>query len=542
MRAQHGLIVMLATQIIHQPEAARAQRAVAVLATLIFLGACGGGGGGGNSSGGGGNPPAPTTYTVGGTVSGLSGTGLVLQINSGNSLSVAAAGSFTFGSSVVSGSTYNVTVSAHPTSQRCLVSNGAGTANGNVSNVAIACRASISKFLYVPSTASGTVSAFAINADTGALTPVPGSPFPTAVPQLVTITADPADKFLFLAGGSPTTPASGTLAAYSVDSSSGILASTGTTLSYSGQPIRIAFHPSQRLLYLHTRADTVFQIYGYQYDSASGALASVNGLPIGPRSFNPAAFNASGTHYYVADFGVPPVLLDYAVDTTSGMLTLAGQFTTNGAAALIPTVGPSGSYLYLSVSIAGGVQLMKFSLAASGAVADQGEFLQVPAGFNAPSGFVFRGNFLYFLNRPAPGTTNVPNPIHGFTVGNDGALVSLPGSPFSAGGRITSLGPDPLGRYIAASNTVDGTLTLFRVDANTGALTAANGSPYQPSAGFTPGPARFERSGKFMYILEPALNLLTAYAVDVGANPLTVVGAYTLSSTPTSTVTFVGEQ
>ena len=43
---------------------------------LASLTACGGGGGGG------GTPPSPT-YTIGGTVTGLTGTGLVLQNNSG---------------------------------------------------------------------------------------------------------------------------------------------------------------------------------------------------------------------------------------------------------------------------------------------------------------------------------------------------------------------------------------------------------------------------------------------------------------------------
>jgi 6-phosphogluconolactonase (cycloisomerase 2 family) len=525
---------------IYQLEAARSSRVVAMFATLIVLSACGGGGGGGNSGAGGGNPPASSTYTVGGTVSGLSGAGLVLQMSSGNSLSIAADGSFTFGPSVAGGSTYNVSVSTHPISQRCFVSNGSGTASGNVTNVAIACRASIGKFLYVASSLSNTVAAFAINADTGALSPVPGSPFPTVVPQLVTITADPTGKFLFLAGSTVAVPASGTLAAYSVDPSSGILASTGATLTFIGQPTRIAF-PTQKLLYLHTRAASTFQIHGYQYDSASGSLAPVNGLPTGPAPLNPAVFNASGTHYYVASFGPPAGLLDYIVDATSGMLTLAGEFSRN-ASGVVPIVDPSNSYLYLSVSYAGGIGLMKFSLDAGGAVADEGELLLLPPEFRAPAGFFFKEKFLYLLNQPSIGPANAPSSIYGFTVGNEGTLVPVPGSPFSSGKRITSLGPDTAGRYIAASNSIDGTLTLFRVDANTGTLTEANGSPYSPSAGFTPGPARFERSGKFMYIVEPALSLLTAYAVDAGVNPLTVVGTYTLSSKPSSTVTFVGEQ
>jgi hypothetical protein len=93
----------------------------------------------GGSSGGGSTPPQPTTYTVGGSDSGLTGTGLVLQNNGGNSLSVSANGAFTFSNSVESGATYSVTVSTQPTDQTCTVTNGGGTATANVTSVQVAC-------------------------------------------------------------------------------------------------------------------------------------------------------------------------------------------------------------------------------------------------------------------------------------------------------------------------------------------------------------------------------------------------------------------
>ena len=82
-----------------------------------------------------------STYTIGGTVSGLSGTGLVLQDNGGNNLSVSANGSFTFSTAVATGGTYDVTVLTQPSSpaQTCTVTNGTGSATTNVTNVAVAC-------------------------------------------------------------------------------------------------------------------------------------------------------------------------------------------------------------------------------------------------------------------------------------------------------------------------------------------------------------------------------------------------------------------
>src|SRR5262249_21915097 len=81
-------------------------------------------------------------YSVGGTVSGLSGT-VVLQDNGGDNLTVSANGPFTFATALASGAAYNVTVRINPSGQTCSVSNGSGTIGwANVTNVGVACVAS----------------------------------------------------------------------------------------------------------------------------------------------------------------------------------------------------------------------------------------------------------------------------------------------------------------------------------------------------------------------------------------------------------------
>ena len=83
---------------------------------------------------------AAPTYSVGGTVSGLTGSGLVLQNNGADSLAIAADGPFTFATELTDGSAYAVTVSTQPTGQLCSVTNGSGTiATADVNNVAVSC-------------------------------------------------------------------------------------------------------------------------------------------------------------------------------------------------------------------------------------------------------------------------------------------------------------------------------------------------------------------------------------------------------------------
>ncbi len=103
------------------------------LGIALILTGCGSGGGDG---GGGGTTP---DYTIGGTVSGLSGT-LELQNNGGNDLTITADGTFTFSTALADGSGYSVAVKTQPDGQTCTVSNGSGTISGaNVTNVAVTC-------------------------------------------------------------------------------------------------------------------------------------------------------------------------------------------------------------------------------------------------------------------------------------------------------------------------------------------------------------------------------------------------------------------
>ncbi len=86
----------------------------------------------------------PLTFSVGGTVSGLTGT-VVLQDNGGDNLSVSANGAFTFATSLASGAAYNSTVATNPAGQTCTVTSGSGTiAAASVTNIAVACTTSSS--------------------------------------------------------------------------------------------------------------------------------------------------------------------------------------------------------------------------------------------------------------------------------------------------------------------------------------------------------------------------------------------------------------
>ena len=85
---------------------------------------------------------ATGTFSIGGTVSGLAGTGLVLRNNGRNDLSIGGNGSFQFSELLASGAMYDVKVATPPTNptQSCAVSNGSGTVGAaSVANITVTC-------------------------------------------------------------------------------------------------------------------------------------------------------------------------------------------------------------------------------------------------------------------------------------------------------------------------------------------------------------------------------------------------------------------
>lgn len=102
---------------------------------------------------------APATHHIGGTVTGLAGSGLVLALDGGaETLPIDADGRFAFATAVAHGDSYTVTVSAQPSqpTQHCVVVNGSGTVgDGEVTDVVVHCGAAVTY------TVGGTLSGLA---------------------------------------------------------------------------------------------------------------------------------------------------------------------------------------------------------------------------------------------------------------------------------------------------------------------------------------------------------------------------------------------
>jgi uncharacterized repeat protein (TIGR03803 family) len=123
MMRLHGAMGVLGNAVFHQ-----AHRSIVLCAFVALASGCGG------------DQRQPATYTVGGSISGLTGSGLILA-SGGQTVSPAAnATSFIFPTQLASGKSYSVMVQAQPTGETCTVSSASGTVgSADVTGIAVAC-------------------------------------------------------------------------------------------------------------------------------------------------------------------------------------------------------------------------------------------------------------------------------------------------------------------------------------------------------------------------------------------------------------------
>lgn len=145
------------------------------------------------------------TYTIGGTVTNLVGSGLVLADNTTDQLTITGTGTVQFTFKIAVSGAYSVTVVTQPSSpaQTCTVTGGSGTATANVTTVAVACTTNP-----VTATIGGTLSGLAtgdsvILEDNGgdALTLTANGPFTFKTPV-----TGPTDAYAVTVNTQPTNP------------------------------------------------------------------------------------------------------------------------------------------------------------------------------------------------------------------------------------------------------------------------------------------------------------------------------------------------
>ncbi len=403
-----------------------------------------------------------TEYRLGGSVSGLQGSGLVLQDAAAGEqarfVSISSNGSFQFGNAIESGTRYLITVKSQPVNptQTCAVTNGSGTvAESTVTNVVVDC-APITHFAYVANRLSNNISAYQINSATGALTQVQGSPFvaPGGAPQ--SVIADHSGNFLYVANG-----VSDNVSAFTI-TATGILNPIGGPVPAGSAPSSLAIDATDGYLYVANSVSN--DVSAYAINPSSGALTELPGSPF-PVGIGPVSLLAdpAGSFLYVANSGSGNVSVLQIDSSTGALKSISGSPFAAGRGAISIAIDGTGTMAYVANETAATISAYSIN-PATGAMTAIGTLpvLTDPTSLAIdPSGpYLFAANAV------------MANSIATLPINASGAL-AIGGTPASSGATPVSLAVGPSGQFLYAVSAGTNNVYIYSIDAGTGALTPA---------------------------------------------------------------------
>jgi 6-phosphogluconolactonase (cycloisomerase 2 family) len=466
------------------------------------------------------------THTIGGTVSGLSGT-LVLEDNGRDDLTLTANGPFKFPLAIPSGSVYSVTTKSATgaQSQACVFTNASGiVGNSDISNVTVACQANVSLQASVSGlSGTGLVLQNTVDGDNLAVGANGASAFATGIapgsPYSISVTAQPTNpsQTCVVANGAGTASAGSTVSVTCTTNTytvGGVV--TGLPDPNSGANLNLVFQNNNgdSITIAPTAASPVAFTFATPVASGSAYSVTVLSQPGISTTFGaPGVVQTStvcvlaGGTGTVTNANVTNVVvncvrpLGFAYVTNSGDNTISPYVIDSVTGALLPSGPPvsagtapsaaaaaNGNSLYVANSSSN-------DLSGYGIDPNTGSLTPLTGspfapGLSAPTSVASyvssAGTGLYVTNSPSGGAGS----IAAFTIGNPGtSLTNIAGSPFA-----TQLGPTAglffyggdtptFNSYYLETDSTSNTVSVYVVNANTGALAAAANSPFATGTG-----------------------------------------------------------
>ena len=416
---------------------------------------------------------SPTAYTVSVTVTGPLNGSAVLQVNDDDDLTVTNGGPFPFAKPVAKGSPYYVTLrSLQFPNQICTItgdsSTGGVTLSGDVT-VAVDCKKNTTpRFAYVANSSANTVSAYTIDANSGALTGV-GTVATGTNPYSVTV--DPSGKFAYVANNG-----SNDVSAYTIDGS-GALTPVGTVAAGT-LPSSVTVDPTGKFAYVANGFDGVGgnSVSAYKINASTGALTPVGTVATGTLPSS-VTVDPSGQFVYVANFNSNDVSA-YTINSTTGALTeMVNSPFGAGTGPGSVTVDPSGTFAY--VANWGSDDVSAYAIDGAGALTPIICSGITCIGNNFPAGSLPNsvtvdpsGKFVYVAN-----WSSGPGSISAYAIDGAGALtpiicsgITCIGNNFPAGTGPFSVTVDPSGKFVYVANQISADVSAYAID-GAGALT-----------------------------------------------------------------------
>jgi len=202
------------------------------------------------------------------------------------------------------------------------------------------------------------VGALSVNGVDGSLSVVPGSPFAADLIP-IDVLVHPSGKFVYTANIGTASVGIGpglvqSISCYASDPSTGalspVLGSPFPVTTPASGFRGLMIHPSGKFLYLATGATGVGStgngILGWSVDSTNGSLTPLPDSPFAPGTIVlGGAFDRAGKFLYASN--VSSAILGFSVDPSSGALgPMSGLSVLSGSVLGVPVVDPLGTFLF----------------------------------------------------------------------------------------------------------------------------------------------------------------------------------------------------
>ncbi len=376
-------------------------------------------------------------------------------------------------------------------------------------------------FVYAANYNDNNVSAYSANADTGALTQLPGSPYAAGqYPSSVTATAD--GKRIYV-----TNQGDGTVSGYSVNHQSGALTplsggpystSTYDDEDHSPEPVASIVSPDGGRLYVANRYNDNIKVFAI---GAGGALSSegymidFNGVST-PWANCSVDVHPSGRYLYAANQNSRSI----SAFNTDTLQRLPDSPFDTGTTPRSVAVHPGGKLLY-AANWGEGTITGYWINETDGSLSPVAGSPFSTVG-DDPTALLILRDTLYVANGYSHNIA-----VYAIDIAT-GALTEIVESPFESGMWPNALASDPEGAFLYLTNSLVGNMKNVRgytIDASTGALTAVAGNPFDSGnctmgiavVRVTAGPAVCELVGGMQY------ETLDAAIADVPASTPTTI-------------------
>ena len=338
-----------------------------------------------------------------------------------------------------------------------------------------------------PKTTSGSkgIHAWRFDSKTGALTPI-GVVAETVNPAHVWVS--PGDRFLYAVNWSTGDAAGDTVSAFAIDRKTGALTFLNKVSSHGESPNQIVVDPTGRIAMTVTYNGGTVTAFGIQPDGRlTEAIYTEKhaGTPLSPKQPGPRAhgvvFSQDGRWAYVAQLGLDR-LYTYRIDPAARKVTPAEPpFVTMPAGGSGPRrlqLHPSGKFLYVNHETDSQVSVFTVD----GANLTHMQTLStLPADYKGNNSTAeiqidHRGIWLYVTNRGHDSLAH-------YAVDFGKGTLKLVGHVPSGGRTPRNVTMDPTNQYVVAANQNGDNLVVFTHDTITGHLTPTGAVGQVPQPG-----------------------------------------------------------